>query len=494
LKQWKEVVCVLFQLPCLIVEGGIGVDQIVAFLEKNPKCIVITTYSSAHKVYDATQSFVFDMKINDEVHHLTSTGMKSEKAYVKMLDIPSVKQLSLTATLKHLEGIDTISNDSVSHFGDIMDKKCLAWAIQEKVICDYVIQTIVTNENMEQFGFHMDENDQRLFLSAYAALRSIHDGHSHHLLIYANNKDNSLKLIKFIKLLLDYFEMDVYASHYHSDMASKEQKDILQLFETSSVGIIACVYCLGEGWDFPLLDGVVFAENMTSNIRIVQSALRASRKNKKEATKVAKIILPILNRDWLDNENPDLKKVREVIYQMGLEDETIEQKIKVYRIDMVKPSPIETSTDYFGEYDAELTRNLRLKTIERASGITYEKARTLLTEKRIQSKEAYYDLCEKDIRLPKEPDLAFKGSFTNWVDYLSIERRYYELDECKQHIRTYLNHPTVKPYSLDLSKMCNALVSLEPRFPPAGLWTDYYKVNDLRDIISIPTKKGKGCL
>jgi hypothetical protein len=73
---------------------------------------------------------------------------------------------------------------------------------------------------------------------------------------------------------------------------------------------------------------------MSSNIRIVQSALRASRKNKHQPNKITKIILPILNRDdWLENnENPDLKKVREVIYQMGLEDETITQKIKVYEI------------------------------------------------------------------------------------------------------------------------------------------------------------------
>ena len=84
-----------------------------------------------------------------------------------------------------------------------------------------------------------------------------------------------------------------------------------------------------------------FAENMTSNIRIVQSALRASRKNKKDTNKKTKIILPILNRDdWLENnENPDLKKVREVIYQMGLEDETITQKIKVFRIDIEKQKP-----------------------------------------------------------------------------------------------------------------------------------------------------------
>ena len=57
--------------------------------------------------------------------------------------------------------------------------------------------------------------------------------------------------------------------------------------------------------------------------------------------KITKIILPILNKDDLiENNNPDLKKVREVIYQMGLEDETITQKIKVFKVQLPNASDI----------------------------------------------------------------------------------------------------------------------------------------------------------
>ena len=57
-----------------------------------------------------------------------------------------------------------------------------------------------------------------------------------------------------------------------------------------------------------------------------------------QPTKLTKIILPILNTDDLLNneENVDLKKVREIIYQMSLEDETISQKIKVFKINFEK--------------------------------------------------------------------------------------------------------------------------------------------------------------
>jgi superfamily II DNA or RNA helicase len=242
LKQWEETICILFQsIPYLIVSGGINIEKIMQFLENNQKkCIIITTYASAHKLYSAIENtnFIFDMKLNDEVHHLTSTNMSllnTTRKYIQMLIIPSIKQLSLTATLKQLENmcddIHVVSNDNVEHFGQIIVRKCLLWAINENIICDYVIQTIITDEEQleEQLTkFHIiEETDKRLFLTAFACLKSIFERHSHHLLIYSNNTDNSLKLTQYIKILLDdnYFEIsDLYYSNYHSQMKLKEQK------------------------------------------------------------------------------------------------------------------------------------------------------------------------------------------------------------------------------------------------------------------------------
>ncbi len=518
LKQWEQIICILFQsFSYLTVSSGRDIENIMSFLQNNDekKCIIITTYSSAHKVYKATQniSFTFNMKINDECHHLTSNNMKltdTTKKYIQMLKILSNKQLSLTATLKEFDdnndnNDNVVSNSDIEYFGEIIDRKCLLWAINENIICDYVIQTIITDEEqIEQqlLRFNIiEENEKRLFLSAYASLKSIFDGHSHHLLVYLNNKDNSLKLIQYIEILLDdkYFEIDdLYYSNYHSEMKSKDQQEIINNFDKASFGIITCVYCLGEGYDNHNIDAVVFAENMSSNIRIVQSALRAIRKNKNDINKKTKIILPILNKDnWLDNnENPDLKKVKEVIYQLGLEDETISQKIKVFRINIEKQKSRRNKQemifiDNFGEYDDELTEKLKLKTVKRiALYITYNKAIKIIADKNIKSKKSYYELCEIDNRLSKEPEIIFKGHFTNWIDYLSIERIYYDFETCKNKIKKYLLlYPELKKYYLDLSLVCNELCKIDPLFPPNDLWVEYYNVKDLQDIIIITNKK-----
>jgi superfamily II DNA or RNA helicase len=527
LKQWRNVINIIFSdISYLVVSSGVDIKTITKFLENNQiKCIVITTYSSAYKVFSATQNicYTFDMKINDECHHLTSSSMEiahNTKQYIQMLNIKSIKQISLTATLKQIENIDprkrialdyassrrageplgendnnnVISNDNIEYFGEIIDRKCLLWAINENIICDYVIQTIITNE--EQIAVD-NENDKRLFLSAFASLKSINDGNSHHLLIYSNNKDNSHKLIEYIKQILDdsYFHIpDLYYSSYHGDMTSKEQNKILNNFNKAKFGIISCVYCLGEGYDNHTIDAVVFAENMSSNIRIVQSALRAGRKNNLEPSKITKIILPIVNNDWLENnENSDLKKVKEVVYQMGLEDETIAQKMQVLKINIIKEANNkEQNNKEFGKYDEELTKQLRLKTIRRSIfGITYEKAKKIIASKNIKniSKEEYNKLCDIDNRLSTEPEIIYKGQFTNWIEYLGIERVYYDLETCKNKINQYLSqYPEIKTL-LEISSINNELCKLDPLFPPCDLWVEYYKVKDLRDVIIIKKKK-----
>ena len=164
--------------------------------------------------------FVFDLKINDEVHHLTTSQIstsESNRTYTNMLAIKAGKQLSLTATLKVLEP-DTdeasetiISNDNIRFFGDIIDRKALLWAITNNIVCDYLVQTIITNDDQLAALFVnlsiVDDIDKRLFLAAYVALKSINDDNSHHLLVYANCRENAEKIIDYAKMLmgLEYF-------------------------------------------------------------------------------------------------------------------------------------------------------------------------------------------------------------------------------------------------------------------------------------------------
>jgi len=92
----------------------------------------------------------------------------------------------------------------------------------------------------------------------------------------------------------------------------------------------------------------------------------------------------------------------------------------------------------------------------------------------------------------KKPEIIFKGQFTNWIEYLSIERVYYDFETCKSKVGEYLLlYPEIKNDYLDLSIVSNRLCKIDVLFPPNGLWVEYYNAKDLRDIITITNKKKK---
>lgn len=125
------------------------------------------------------------------------------------------------------------------------------------------------------------------------------------------------------------------------------------------------------------------------------------------------------------------------------------------------------------------------------NNIGYETMKKIIKRLSIKNKKEYNDACLIDNRLPNEPDLIYKGLFLGWMDYLSIDKIYYELDECKNMIKKYLNENTeLNKYKFDLAKLCVKLCELDNKFPPNDLWIDYYKI-DIIDIFELNKKKQK---
>lgn len=100
----------------------------------------------------------------------------------------------------------------------------------------------------------------------------------------------------------------------------------------------------------------------------------------------------------------------------------------------------------------------------------------------------YLELCKKDIRLPKEPDLVFNGQF-DWIEYLSIDRIYYDLNECKQKCNELIQeYPEIVGDILDIDGTCKKLCKLDDKFPPYGMWIFYYNIGTIEELIKIKIK------
>ena len=114
--------------------------------------------------------------------------------------------------------------------------------------------------------------------------------------------------------------------------------------------------------------------------------------------------------------------------------------------------------------------------------ITYERAKLILANKNIKSKEEYKKFCAlynlkhfENGKLCINPDELYPDF--NWVDYLSIGGEYYKLEDCKLQIKKIMKkNIRLKNNLLKLNELTKQLCEINPQFPPHEFWEDYYKL------------------
>jgi predicted helicase len=267
--------------------------------------IIISTYHNAYKIKN--NDLEFDLVILDESHHLTGniTNITNDNNnFLHALNINSIKQLSLTATIKKLSNKNSIDNLNLDYFGECIANYNIRWGINNNVITDFDIQILLTDINNNDFIV------DTLYLSAFIALKNIESKLSNHILIYSNKIVHCELIIKYIKELINDKIFKLPDNIIYFDYTSKSDKISPDIIDYYDYSIITSVYSLGEGFDLPKMDTVIFSENMTSEIRIIQSALRPCRKyfNKERAL----IILPIIYNNGIAIKS-DFSKIKKFI-------------------------------------------------------------------------------------------------------------------------------------------------------------------------------------
>ena len=491
-------------------------DEINKFINnKDDNCkFVITTYSSCEYLLE---NFYFDFKIGDEAHHLV--GTEYEKTKDSFHKIKSVKTLFMTATEKVIENNKTTkilySMDDENIFGKCIDTKTISWAIENKKITDYnlviikntedEIDLIINNLNVNDITIQTSiKNNKNLFLSAFMGLKSIekYDDLTH-ILIYTNKTENAELVNKYINIILDLNVININKENYYNKAlhsGSKENLTDIKLsngeiiegeltkFKNASWGIISSVYIFGEGFDCPRLNGVVFGENMESDIRIVQSTLRPNRLDNNFPNKKAYVIIPYIDTDNFITDNDSFDKCRKIIAKIRNVDETIEQKINVVSINKLEFEPSEKPIEkikycHIIENSDELTKIILRLRYSKALGSKcseeedeFNYIRQLNKELNIQSKDEYCDklIKEKHKMYIENPEDYFKlkGVWTDWYDFMGVDTKKFIQD--KNEWINFCRDKNVK--SLDDYKiLCESFDEL-PKNP-----ADFYK-----DFSSIP--------
>lgn len=391
---------------------------------------IVSTYHSCHLLLP----YQVDFKIGDECHHLVGLDSESEKGFRLFHKIQSNKTLFMTATEKTCD--KGYSMDDPLVFGPTIDEKSVKWAIENKCITDYQIVCLKSNkEDIDSIlsGMKLIPTNHSLFTSTYMCLKSLSIYSTlTHILLYTNTIEDSDLANEYLRQLLTTSEFEHLNGMYHKSLhsGSKENiKDETTTFKTSHCGIICCAYIFGEGVDLPELNGVCVTSNMRSEIRITQYLLRPNRKQKDNECKVAFIIIPYTDDEWISEG-----RMQSIIWSMRNEDDLVEQKILVSELKPVKQELVmdETKKDIFvlSENTGELnrikvrlrySRTLRSDFTEEEDEYNYVKV--LNAELNLESKSDYIESELIHINFIKDAETYFKkrGVWTDWLDFLGTD-------------------------------------------------------------------------
>lgn len=467
------------------------------FLKLSNKKIVICCTQSINKIYEKILSFSVTNIIIwfDEAHwgieDWISTLNDNINSQFWLLDNKYIKYRIFTSASPNKTIILQNENIFGKLYYPIKVKELinLNWLskIKTYIYCEnkknvdnvnYIISDF--NEKHRHFGFSFHNKQKNAFNLFYK-----------HYIQYKNNKTN----IKPFLLVSDNFTNEK-ESRLQEIKLNYNYRDI-KTYETTiySIGYVVAKYSMG--YDFNKLDFICLSDPKLSIKDIKQCIGRGIRpdglgqygSNKEKELIVS---LPVYIDETSNNKYETIIEVlKYLLYDIEIPFEEIEFKNR-YNVNSKEVN--HKSNEYNGINDIKsiLLNLLELENRRTAFTTTYEKARKIIADKNIKSKEAYYKLCEKDSRLSKEPEIVFKGQFTNWIEYLSIERVYYDLETCKNKVSEYLLLcPEINKHHLDLLSVSNQLCKIDTLFPPYGLWDEYYDVKNLKDIITITNNKKK---
>jgi hypothetical protein len=343
-----------------------------------------------------------------------------------------------------------------------------AYVYSENIIDVNTIKYIITdfNEKNRKFGFSFHNKQHNAFNLFYK-----------HYLEYINNTTN----IKPFLLISD--------NNFNSDQEKEIILDYnytdIKTFETSinSIGYVVAKYSMG--YDFNKIDFICFSDPKVSIQDIKQCIGRGIRpdelgENGSNKEKILNILLPV----YINHNSNKYDNILEIIKYLLYDIEIPFEEIQFINRHSINSKEIKYNSNEYNEIND--VKSMLLNLLELDKKITYEKARKIITNKNIKNKKSYYELCKKDNRLSKEPEIVFKEQFTNWIEYLSIERIYYDFETCKNKVDEYLLlYPEIKKNYFDLSIVSNELCNIDKLFPPNDLWIDYYNIKSLNDIIKI---------
>ena len=429
-------------------------NEIASFLKrKNPGGkIIFTTYQSADKLAQVSKKlkFKFDLAILDEAHK--TVGAK-EKAFSILLQEDKIsigKRLFMTATERIVKGAEDeiLSMDDDNVYGKVFYKLSFKKAIEDGIITDYKIVTVLVNDTEIQDlikknkyitdqNKKVDEAEAQMLTTAIALKKAIKEYDLKHTVSF-HKSINASKEFQSLYQKIDTTKDSPTVFHISSKLNAGSRAELLKDFRNTSSAIITNARCLTEGVDVPAIDCVLFADQKQSVVDIVQASGRALRQYTDKNTGVKKdfgyIIIPVVLKEGesLDDltESSRFKTVARIVASLSTQDETIAEELKL--IDAGKQKTGSGKIQAIGSVNKSIKLDLntfsqRINTkiwerIAKVNWMPFKEAREFVSKIGLINEEEWQQYCkdrQKPKDIPNAPSNVYRESgWKSWGDWL----------------------------------------------------------------------------
>lgn len=237
--------------------------------------VIFSTYHSAPVVARAqasladTDAAAFDLVICDESHRLAG---KPSAAFATVLDpraIVARKRLFMTATPKPFNGDVGYSMDDHAVFGPVAHTVTFGEAIASGMLTDYQVLVVAGADTSDKLQ------------SVPAVLAKAVDEHDiHRVLSFHGRVAKAESFAATIDGLTTPHGRNIRARHVSGSMPTEQRTGSLMWLgdrDNTEIRVVSNARCLSEGVDVPAVDAVLFADQRSSVVDIIQAVGRALR-------------------------------------------------------------------------------------------------------------------------------------------------------------------------------------------------------------------------
>ena len=417
-------------------------DEITRFLKRKAPGgkIIFTTYQSAGKLAQVSRrlKFKFDLAILDEAHKTVGAKDKAFSILLQEDKISISKRLFMTATERIVKGAEEeiLSMDDDKVYGNVFYKLSFKKAIEDGIITDYKIVTVLVNDTeiqdlikknkyLTDQSKKVDEAEAQMLTTAIALKKAIKEYNLKHTVSF-HKSINASKEFQSLYQKIDTSKGSPNVFHISSKLNAGARAELLKDFKNTSKAIITNARCLTEGVDVPAIDCVLFADQKQSVVDIVQASGRALRQYTDKNTGVKKdfgyIIIPVVLKEGerLDDltESSRFKTVTRIVTSLSTQDETIPEELKLIDAGKLKAGSgkIQIIGSVSKSINLDLTNfSLKISTkiwerIAKANWMPFNEARTFVKSLNLKSRQEWRSFSNTDSMpcdIPFHPDRTY---------------------------------------------------------------------------------------